>query len=424
MRTACLLELSRLASAIDLSQFSVMENVVSEMISRATITIALFVVVSCLMQQQFRKIYSSFALFLVAVAVNNLPSALGPLLEAERTIQTHFVISVIAIVSALCLAPFFWIYVFTLTSNAQSRPPYLAAHLFLPVSAFTMGLILALSVPDLWTDHLAENYVLPDGFLTFLGIVLSLTAFAVYLQLPVYIILILNRLLRYRRRLRDLYASTEQHELNWIYVIGILGVLFWMVQVLALSRALGFESSVLQPAIFPWVGFALFTSAALWGLRQRPGLIPDGQHEEVSEETIAPAKYQKSALTQEASVRIERKLRAAMEADHLYRDPNLSLWVLARHVGASPNYISQTLNQVVKQSFFDFVNDYRIADAKYRLAHTNDTVLTIAYDVGFNTRSSFYSAFKRVTGLTPVVYRKNESEPMGLDDTTAQSRET
>ena len=100
-----------------------------------------------------------------------------------------------------------------------------------------------------------------------------------------------------------------------------------------------------------------------------------------------------------------------MERDHLHRDPNLSLWALSRHIGASPNYVSQTLNEIIGESFFDFVNRYRIEEAMNRLEATDDNVLTITYDVGFNARSSFYNAFKRVTGQTPTSYRKNIVSP-------------
>jgi YesN/AraC family two-component response regulator len=109
-----------------------------------------------------------------------------------------------------------------------------------------------------------------------------------------------------------------------------------------------------------------------------------------------------------------------MEVDNLHRDANLSLWALARHIGASSNYISQTLNEVIGESFFDFVNSYRIAEAKILLTTTNDSVLNITYDVGFNARSSFYNAFKRQTGQTPTTYRKNMSQRDGMDDTNGQ----
>lgn len=129
-------------------------------------------------------------------------------------------------------------------------------------------------------------------------------------------------------------------------------------------------------------------------------------------------KYEKSALSADAAARIERKLRVAMDTKRLHRDPNLSLWALAQHIGATPNNVSQTLNDRVGESFFEFVNSYRISDAQHKLANSADTVLDITYEVGFNSRSSFYTAFKRVTGQTPSSYRKLMSARKGPDDGT------
>lgn len=153
-------------------------------------------------------------------------------------------------------------------------------------------------------------------------------------------------------------------------------------------------------------GLGLLVIILLNGLRQKPSLAPD-----VATTDAMVTKYEKSALTSDMAIRIERKLRMAMTEDQLHRDPNLSLWSLARHIGASPNYISQTLNENIGESFFDFVNGYRIADAQSLLRDTDDTVLTITYDAGFNSRSSFYTAFKKVTGQTPTAYRQAMSAP-------------
>ncbi|MAD73529.1 MAG: hypothetical protein CML20_01770 [Rheinheimera sp.] len=71
---------------------------------------------------------------------------------------------------------------------------------------------------------------------------------------------------------------------------------------------------------------------------------------------------------------------------------------------------SQTANQTLQQSFYDYINEARIAAAKHLLLQTNDSVLTIAMAVGFNARSSFYKAFKIYTGLTPAQYRTTHAQ--------------
>ncbi|WOI35276.1 helix-turn-helix transcriptional regulator [Tritonibacter scottomollicae] len=94
-----------------------------------------------------------------------------------------------------------------------------------------------------------------------------------------------------------------------------------------------------------------------------------------------------------------------MENDHLYRNPNLSLWDLSKHIGVTSNHLSQTLNETIGSTFFDYVNRWRVEEAANRVRDSSDTILAIAYDVGFNSKSSFYSAFKKHLGVTPSVLR-------------------
>ncbi|WP_341367322.1 AraC family transcriptional regulator [Yoonia sp. BS5-3] len=408
-----------------------MDNAIGEMIGLATLAIALFGALSCVMQAQFRTVSYSFALFLVAVALNNAPQAFSNMLTAWGIPPETPLLFSLNLTTGLCLAPFFWFYVFTLTSTDQKPPARLWRHLILPAIALIPNLCMIFVPTELWLAIMdGDEAALSSLGLVLLVVVLSLLDLAIVVQIAVYLFFILRRLTRYRARLRDVYASTEEHELRWIYLIGILGIIFWLAQLLMVGIALGVGGGMAAHNGFLLAGFALFAVMTFWGLRQRPPLAPaepDTPPLDPPSETPAKddtEKYQKSALNAEAAARIARKLRAAMEIDHLYRDPNLSLWALASHVGATPNYISQTLNEVIGESFFDFVNRHRIAEAMELLTQSDETVLNITYDVGFNARSSFYTAFKKVTGQTPSSYRKSMSVREGSDDATGQLHET
>jgi AraC-like DNA-binding protein len=112
-------------------------------------------------------------------------------------------------------------------------------------------------------------------------------------------------------------------------------------------------------------------------------------------------KYEKSALDTNRAARISGKLQTAMERDQLFRDPNLSLMTLSKHIGVSTNYVSQSLNEHLGVSFFDFVNGWRVEASKPMILNAGQPITVIAYEVGFISRSSFYTAFKKNTGLTP-----------------------
>ncbi len=97
--------------------------------------------------------------------------------------------------------------------------------------------------------------------------------------------------------------------------------------------------------------------------------------------------------------------------DKLYLESNISLSSISKLVGKSTQKTSEIINQYAKQNFNDFINTYRIQEAKMKLRdekNKNYTISTIAFDVGFNSLSSFNSAFKKLEGTTPSVYRKND----------------
>ena len=94
----------------------------------------------------------------------------------------------------------------------------------------------------------------------------------------------------------------------------------------------------------------------------------------------------------------------------LYLDANLSLTNLSDLINSSPQKTSAIINQNAKQNFNDFINHFRIIEAKkLLLANKNLTIASIAFDCGFSSLSSFNAAFKKNEGITPSVYRKTDN---------------
>ncbi|MDW3647627.1 MAG: AraC family transcriptional regulator [Bacteroidia bacterium] len=103
------------------------------------------------------------------------------------------------------------------------------------------------------------------------------------------------------------------------------------------------------------------------------------------------------------------KLLAYMEEEEPYLDASLTLHKLAKELDMPSRELSILINLKLKQHFFDFVNQYRINKAENMLLNSTEEKLTvqqIMYDVGFNSKSSFYTAFKKKTGMTPSEYKK------------------
>lgn len=121
-------------------------------------------------------------------------------------------------------------------------------------------------------------------------------------------------------------------------------------------------------------------------------------------------KYAKSGLDPETLLRYRGRLDALMRSEQAYLRSDLTLPQLARMVNCSVNHLSQVINAGCGESFFDYVNRHRIEHARTLLAELQDDrspVLNIAYAVGFNSSSAFYSAFRKYAGTTPARYRRS-----------------
>jgi len=121
-------------------------------------------------------------------------------------------------------------------------------------------------------------------------------------------------------------------------------------------------------------------------------------------------KYEKSGLGPQQAEHYKARLRQLMVVDKLYLTPGLTLPVLAKEMNCTVNHLSQVINGSLGTSFYDFVNSYRIAEAKNLLLQDSrgrSFVLGVANQVGFNSNSAFYSAFKKDCQQTPLEYRRS-----------------
>ena len=120
-------------------------------------------------------------------------------------------------------------------------------------------------------------------------------------------------------------------------------------------------------------------------------------------------KYQKSSLSEEQAAKIVDKVIKAIENDKLYLDPELTLQELSVRSNVQSYMISQSLSLVSGKNFYELVNGYRVETAKRLLISPekrNLTILSIGFEAGFNSKTTFNTVFKKSTGLTPSEYQK------------------
>lgn len=116
-------------------------------------------------------------------------------------------------------------------------------------------------------------------------------------------------------------------------------------------------------------------------------------------------KYVKSGLTESLSLELKESLTQLFEREKLYRRNDINLDLVAKKLGTTRHNASQIINEHFKKSFHEFVNIYRIKEAKELLENEKDlNIIDIAYEVGYNNKVTFNKAFKKETTLTPSLY--------------------
>ncbi|WPP50464.1 AraC family transcriptional regulator [Catalinimonas niigatensis] len=121
-------------------------------------------------------------------------------------------------------------------------------------------------------------------------------------------------------------------------------------------------------------------------------------------------KYERSVLDTEMAEGIRLKLEKCMHSNKPYLNPDLTMPTLADQLKVSHHHLSQVINEQYGLNFSDFINQHRIEEIKRRLAdpaYHHIKIEQIAFDTGFNSKSTFQAAFKKFTGTTPSAYRKN-----------------
>ncbi|GGB07232.1 helix-turn-helix domain-containing protein [Puia dinghuensis] len=126
-------------------------------------------------------------------------------------------------------------------------------------------------------------------------------------------------------------------------------------------------------------------------------------------------RYEKSGMDAARMDEYEAALTAFMEKSRIFLDTELSLEGLASRMKMPKHHLTQLLNERVMKNFYTYINEYRIAEAVARLNdHAREVnILSLAFDCGFNSRSSFNNYFKKITGYTPSAYRKKQLEANG-----------
>ena len=308
---------------------------------------------------------------------------------------------------------------------------------FTEVSIFAHGPILWLYTLSLTT----ENFSLQRGHLYhfmpfFLGYILFLVHIFSHIEvhslarntiiflkmgsLLIYLIFVILRLRKHRRRVEHIFSNVEKKYLNWLAFLSWGILIIWAIAgtsllinrftVVVIPQYGGIIAHVaICIFIFLMGYFGLNQPSIFVGQQIDTALKVTEEKEDQDEGMTNNSKYRKSGLDIEQSKLIHNNLLELMKSEKPFLEKELTLFRLAEQLRVQPNHLSQVINSLEGQNFFDFINMHRVEASKEKIQSDEFqklTLLGIALDCGFNSKASFNRAFKKFTGQTPTEYKR------------------
>jgi AraC-like DNA-binding protein len=230
----------------------------------------------------------------------------------------------------------------------------------------------------------------------------------------VYPIISYSLLGKYNEMIKENFTFEESISLNWLkYCIIGIGVIYLIIAFITVLR-LGFGITYdLNADIIVCLFLILFILClGYFGIRQQGIFSETVNNDIVITDSKTSGEYMKSGLKEEDALQYHQNLLKLMETSKPYLEPKLTLSNLADELDTSVNHLSQVINQHEEKNFFDFVNSYRVEEFKVRAvdpANSNYSILAIALDSGFNSKSSFNQVFKKIAGKTPSQYMSDHA---------------
>ncbi|SMC57673.1 helix-turn-helix domain-containing protein [Pedobacter nyackensis] len=223
-----------------------------------------------------------------------------------------------------------------------------------------------------------------------------------------YVILSLSLLRKYAAYIANQFSDLERINLNWLRYL-ILGIGITWISVFFANDILTFT------IIDLFILFLGYFGVKQVGVFTNRNITNQTINEKIDEAAVANAtekiKYQKSPADETLLLKIHHDLEVLMQGEKLYKDPDLNLDELAQRLNVNANILSQVINAIENKNFFDYINEQRIAEfieISVLPENRKFTFLALAYEVGFNSKTSFNRNFKSITGQTPTMYLKEQ----------------
>jgi len=245
---------------------------------------------------------------------------------------------------------------------------------------------------------------------------ISAIYYSLRIQSIVYLVLSIRVAFRFKKIVKENYSSINKRNYKWILQLTFVFVYFVLTAMIHNILKFGFEQAFEKVPfyILSTISFSFLVWIIYKGISQ-PYLF-NGVDANIKLLNEYIDEQKEETKLKEKEIPLDKDLKFKLEeyinTNEFYLNPNLTIFELAEELGSTSHDLSFYLNRVLHKNFFDYINEYRIKKAMHILQDPTNkqlTILEILYEVGFNSKSSFNTAFKKHTKLTPTQYRKNDS---------------
>lgn len=275
---------------------------------------------------------------------------------------------------------------------------------FLPFVAFNVYLIVASFFPEtahaIRIEHSQSDAHQPLLFLFFLILTL--------LSGPFYFILTLNLFKNHNINIFNNFSSIKNINLEWLRKLVIVFGIIWTVLIIitVIHHVFNlFSGSFCTDNIF--LALSVFVLLiGYFGLKQK--VIFGNEFKEQTLFVEKNEKYSGSSLKEDEAAQYVKRLDEYMRLERPYLKPELTLSELASKIHISSHHLSQIINENYKLNFFEYINQFRVEEVKSRIRNPEFetySLLGIALDSGFNSKSAFNRIFKKTTKQTPSQFK-------------------
>jgi len=205
---------------------------------------------------------------------------------------------------------------------------------------------------------------------------------------------------QFTNSLKNTYSYMEKINLSWLrFVLFGFGAIWLMIITNSLVRIIWKNPIPYLNNIITTANFVVSIIIIYYGLTQ-PKLFSDIE---------GKSKYMKSTLTHEDARLYMNRLKEFMKTEKPHLTPSLTINHLSEKLEIHPKHLSQLINEKYQQNFFDFINSYRVEEAKKYLSkksQNNFNISQVLYEVGFNSKATFNRAFAKHVGMSPREFKR------------------